>query len=82
MTLVTHHERNVVALQKDNESYLFFYDDSEEERHIIRETLGDFAADPDLSFTWSDCVQLCRGMQRIQQENDLGKRLFRKSRFS
>ena len=55
---------NVLALVKGSERYVFLYDDSN--RSETLRTLGKFASNPDLSFTWYDAAVLS---QRIRQES-------------
>ncbi len=55
---------NVLALVKGKERYVFLYDD--ESRAETLRTLGRFASNPDLSFTWYDAAVLS---QRIRQES-------------
>jgi hypothetical protein len=47
---------NVVALVKNNERYLFLFD--EESRDEVLQTLGRFAANDELSFSWYDAAVL------------------------
>lgn len=47
---------NVVALVKGGERYVFLYDDASREATL--RTIGRFAADPDLSFSWHDAAVL------------------------
>ena len=54
---------NVLALVKGQERYVFLYDDSQ--RAETLRTLGRYASDPDLSFTWYDAAVLS---QRIRKE--------------
>lgn len=44
----------VIALEKDAERFVFLYD--EESKGRLLQTLGQFAADKDLSFTWYDAA--------------------------
>ena len=46
----------VLALVKGNERYVFLYDDAS--RDEVLRTLGRFASNPDLSFTWYDAATL------------------------
>lgn len=55
---------NVLALVKGSERYVFLYDD--ESRAETLRTLGRYASDPDLSFTWYDAAVLS---QKIRQES-------------
>ncbi len=54
---------NVLALVKGEERYIFMYDD-EHKSEALR-TLGRFASNPELSFSWYDAAVLS---QRIRQE--------------
>ncbi len=53
---------NVLALIKGEERYIFLYDD--ERRSEALRTLGRFASNPELSFSWYDAAVLS---QRIRQ---------------
>lgn len=53
---------NVLALVKGEERYIFLYDD--EHRSDALRTLGKFASNPELSFSWYDAAVLS---QRIRQ---------------
>ena len=55
---------NVLALVKGAERYIFLYDDSN--RAETLRTLGRYASDPELSFTWYDAAVLS---QKIRQES-------------
>ena len=55
---------NVLALVKGAERYIFLYDDSN--RAETLRTLGRYASNPDLSFTWYDAAVLS---QKIRQQN-------------
>ncbi len=55
---------NVLALVKGAERYIFLYDDSN--RAETLRTLGRYASDPELSFTWYDAAVLS---QKIRQQN-------------
>ncbi|OHB66610.1 MAG: hypothetical protein A2V70_07505 [Planctomycetes bacterium RBG_13_63_9] len=55
---------NVLALVKGSERYVFLYDDSN--RAETLRTLGRFASNPELSFTWYDAAVLS---QKIRQES-------------
>jgi hypothetical protein len=54
---------NVLALVKGNERYVFLYDDKN--RADALRTLGRFASDPELSFSWYDAAVLS---QKIRKE--------------
>ena len=54
---------NVLALVKGEERYVFLYHDAL--RAEVLRTLGRFAANPEISFTWYDAAVLS---QKIRQE--------------
>lgn len=54
---------NVLALVKGDERYVFLYDDAS--RAEALRTLGRFASNPELSFTWYDAAVLS---QKIRHE--------------
>lgn len=56
-------DRNFVALRTANEVYMFFYGDEDTEA-VIR-TIARFAADPELSFNWTDAATLIRDVLAI-----------------
>jgi hypothetical protein len=58
---------NVLALVKGSERYVFLYDD--ESLRPLLQTLGRYAADPDLSFTWYDAAILSQKVRRIRDES-------------
>lgn len=57
---------NVLALVKDSERYIFLYDD-ESTPELLR-TLGKFAADKELNFTWYDAAVLSQKVRRLKQK--------------
>ena len=59
---------NVLALVKGSERYVFLYDDAS--RAETLRTLGRFASNPELSFTWYDAAVLS---QKIRQETNAKK---------
>ena len=58
---------NVLALLKGEERYVFLYDDHSLDQ--VLQTLGRYAADPELSFTWYDAAVLS---QRVRQLSETG----------
>lgn len=56
MNRLTPYAINVVCLVKRDERYVFLYDDAS--RGATLRTLGRFASDPELSFTWYDAAVL------------------------
>ncbi|MCL2304147.1 MAG: hypothetical protein FWC43_02245 [Planctomycetaceae bacterium] len=59
---------NVLALVKGPERYVFLYND--QNRAETLRTLGRYASNPDLSFTWYDAAVLS---QKIRQESQQKK---------
>jgi hypothetical protein len=57
---------NVVALVKDEERYIFLYDN--ESAPALMQTLGRFAGDPELSFSWYDAAVLSQKVRRLNRE--------------
>jgi hypothetical protein len=57
---------NVIALVKDGERYVFLYDDQSVPQ--LLQTLGRYAADPELNFTWYDAAVLSQKVRRLQTE--------------
>lgn len=57
---------NVLALVKGEERYIFLYDDTR--RSETLRTLGRYASNPNLSFTWYDAAVLS---QKIRQTAEL-----------
>lgn len=55
---------NVVALVKGSERYIFLYDD--DNRAQTLRTLGRYASNPELSFTWYDAAIVS---QKIRKQN-------------
>ena len=59
---------NVLALVKGKERYVFLYND--QNRAQTLRTLGRYASNPELSFTWYDAAVLS---QKIRQESQQKK---------
>ena len=57
---------NVLALVKESERYVFLYD--EESSAELMQTLGRYAADRNLSFTWYDAAVLSQKVRRLRRE--------------
>lgn len=62
-------EVNVLALVKGEQRFLFLFDD--ENRTETLRTLGRFAADPDIDFTWYDAAVLSRKIREAAQQPSL-----------
>lgn len=58
------HDINVLALVKGSERYVFLYDEAS--RAETLRTLGRFASNPELSFTWYDAAVLS---QKVRQDS-------------
>lgn len=59
-------EINVLALVKGEERYVFLYEDSQKSETI--RTLGRFAANPELSFSWYDAAVLSQRIRLTSPE--------------
>ena len=57
---------NVVALVKNSERYIFLYD--AESTSTLLQTLGRFAGDPELSFSWYDAAVLSQRARRLNRD--------------
>lgn len=62
-------EINVLALVKNTERYVFLYDD--ESPDALLRTLGSYASDEDLSFTWYDAAVLSQKVRQQRQDEAL-----------
>lgn len=58
---------NVLALLKGDERYVFLYDDTSSDQ--VLQTLGRYAADPELSFTWYDAAVLSQRVRKLNAES-------------
>ena len=63
---------NVLALVKDGERYVFLYDDDSHAQTL--QTLGRYAADPELSFTWYDAAVLSQRVRRLKEQTEARER--------
>ena len=59
---------NVLALVKESERFIFLYDD--ESPSALLQTLGKYAADPELSFTWYDAAILSQKVRRNRRTSE------------
>jgi hypothetical protein len=57
---------NVIALVKEKERYIFLYD--HEGTPALLQTLGRFAGNPELSFSWYDAAVLSQKVRRNHRE--------------
>jgi hypothetical protein len=65
---------NVLALVKGGERYIFLYDDASRAQAL--RTLGKYASNPDLSFTWYDAAVLSQKIRQTTSEPTAKPRRF------
>ncbi len=58
---------NVLAMVKGEERYIFLYND--ENRVEMLRTLGRYAADPQLSFSWYDAAVMSKKVREIAYQD-------------
>lgn len=58
---------NVLALLKDGERYVFLYDDRSADQ--LLQTLGRYADDPELNFSWYDAAVLSQRIRTLREAN-------------
>lgn len=68
---------NVLALVKDGERYVFLYDD--DSSAALLQTLGKFAASPELNFSWYDAAVLSQKVRKLKREEEQRAKGFRES---
>lgn len=73
------HGVNVLALVRGDERYVFLYDDSSADQ-LLR-TLGEYAADPELSFTWYDAAVMSQRIARLREQGEHPNRSLTRARF-
>ena len=56
---------NVLALVKGTEKYVWTYTDQHKSDAL--NSIGRFAANPELSFTWYDAAILCQRIRKVTQ---------------
>ena len=64
---------NVIALVKGSERYVFLFRDVR--RADTLRTIGRFASNPDLSFTWYDAAVLSQKIRQESKKHTSGNRL-------
>lgn len=57
---------NVLALVKGEERYVFLFDDNN--RSEVLRTLGRYASNPELSFSWYDAAVLSQKVRQVTAE--------------
>lgn len=65
------HGVNVLALIKGTERFVFLYDDESADQ--LLQTLGDYAADPDLNFSWYDAATLSQRVRKLRENETTDK---------
>ena len=63
---------NVLALVKGEDRYIFLFDD--EHRAEALRTLGRYASNPELSFTWYDAAVLSQKIRHAFHQQPIGER--------
>jgi hypothetical protein len=58
---------NVLALVRGEERYVFLYDDHSADQ-LLR-TLGEYASDPELSFSWYDAAVMSQRISQLRQHS-------------
>lgn len=58
---------NVLAMVKDGQRYVFMYDDNSFDD--LLQTLGRYAADPELNFSWYDAAVMSQKVRKLQKRN-------------
>ena len=64
-------EINSIVLVKGEERYVFIYDDANIQETL--QTVGRFASNPELSFTWYDAACLSQRIRQEKQKQDATK---------
>ena len=65
---------NVLALVKGEERYIFLFDDNN--RSEALRTLGRYASNPELSFSWYDAAVLSQKIRQVTAEAEQPERRF------
>ncbi|MBX3422683.1 MAG: hypothetical protein KF752_14105 [Pirellulaceae bacterium] len=67
---MAHEEINILAMLKGEERYIFIFNDNN--RIEMLRTLGRYAADPQLSFSWYDAAVMSKKVRELAfaQESD------------
>ena len=58
---------NVLVLVKGDEKYVFLFDDARQSEAL--RTLGRYASNPELSFSWYDAAVLSQKIRRVSTES-------------
>lgn len=73
-------EVNVLALVKGEQKYIFLFDDHN--RVETLRTLGRYAADPQLDFSWYDAAVMSKKIRETLVEQELEKQLTELGEFA
>lgn len=57
-------EINVLAIIKGKQRFVFLYDDASVNELV--ETFGEYAANPDLEFSWHDAAMMAQKVRKLQ----------------
>jgi len=61
---------NVLSLVKEHENYVFIYEPNKESATTLLQTLGHYAADKSLSFTWYDAAILSQRIRQMRKQDE------------
>ncbi len=64
------HGVSVLALIKGQERFVFLYDDESADQ--LLQTLGQYAADPELNFSWYDAATLSQRVRKLREADSAG----------
>jgi len=60
---------NVLALVKERQRYVFLFDDNSGAKTL--QVMGNYAADPELDFTWYNAAILSQKVRKIIREHKM-----------
>ena len=64
---------NVLALVRDGHRFVFLYDDDSID--TVLATLSEYAADPELEFTWYDAAVMAQRVRQMIEEDQRTRRM-------
>jgi len=59
-----------LRLRKDSEEFRFRYNHSSSDTAALLRTLGNYASDKELSFTWYDAAVLSQKVRKLREEEE------------
>ena len=62
--------RNVLALVKDDQSFLYLYDDDDMSRAALLLTFLEQVADREMTFEWYDAATLSQRVRLLKEESE------------